>query len=295
MGLGYAALAQTNPGLIYCTISAYGPAGPYRNRPGFDFLIQAQSGIMSLNGPAESPPTRVGPVAVVDITTGLFASNAILAALLARKNDPQGAGQPVEVSLFETAFAWLSNVAVNYLITGQNQPRFGNKLSSVVPYQPFRCADGQEIILAIATDSQFTKFCKLIGHADLASDPRFARNGRRVKHRPELIKLLEEIFLSQPSGYWTELLINNDIPGGQVNTLSQALNDPHTQAIRLVEEITHPAVGKLKLVRSPLHLSKTPASIERHPPLLGEHTTEVLQGLGYSEQEQQTLKDKGVV
>lgn len=186
-------------------------------------------------------------------------------------------------------------MAENYLITGQNPPRFGNKLSSVVPYQPFVCADGQEIILAIATNSQFTKFCKLIERPELASDPRFATNGRRVKHRPELINLLEEIFLSQPSGYWTELLVNNDIPGGQVNSLSQALNDPHTQAIKLVEEITHPAVGQLKLVRSPLHLSKTPVSIERHPPLLGEHTAEVLQELGYSEQEQQILKAKGVI
>ena len=294
MGLGYDDLRADNPRMVYCTISGYGPKGPNKERPGFDFMMQAQTGIMSLTGPVEGPPSRVG-VAVVDVTTGLYASNAILAALFARSRHPTQQGQKVEASLYECALSWLANVAQNYLVSGKDPVRYGNAHPNVVPYEPFKCADGVEVAVAIATDPQYHRFCKLAGRSDLSEDPRYLKNKGRVEHREELVATMRQVFLTRPSLEWVELLMNNNIPAGEINTISQAFNNPHTIALEIVQEIEHPTIGKLKMVRSPMTFSETPTVIERHPPLLGEHTAEILGELGYTPEQQAALKTKGVV
>lgn len=293
-GLGYEDLSAENPRLVYCTVSGYGPEGPYKERPGFDFMMQAQTGIMAITGPTDGPPSRVG-VAVVDVTTGLYAANAILAALFARNQHPEGKGQKVEVSLYECALAWLSNIGQNHLISGKEPARFGNAHPTVVPYQLFTCSDGIAVAIAIGTDPQFWRFCKLVGRPEMAEDPRYKRNRGRVENRPELIELMNEIFLTRPSTEWVNLLMDNDIPAGEINNITRAFNNPQTDALGIVQEVEHPTIQHLKVVASPMHFSETPTTIERHPPLLGEHTAEVLGELGYTPEQQQELRSKGVI
>jgi len=293
LGLSYEELRQLNPSLIYCTISGYGSTGPYKERAGFDFVIQAETGIMSINGEAGGDPLRVG-IAVIDITTGLYASNAILAALFARERHPEKLGQKLEVSLYECALAWLANIASSYLISGKVPTRYGNAHASVVPYQPFETQD-ISIAVGIGTDGQFAKFCKLAGRPELAQDERFRENAGRVLNRGELLPIMEKIFLSRPAQEWQELLEAADVPSGPINTLDRVFSDPHTLALEIVKEIEHPTIGRLKLVGSPLHMSETPPSIDMPPPLLGQHTNEILEELGYSPEEIQALRNSGAI
>lgn len=294
LGLSYEKLAAENPGLIFCTVSSYGTTGPYKERPGFDFMIQAQSGIMSITGSPESGPTRVG-VAVVDVTTGLYAANVIQAALFARERDPLRRGQKLEVSLYECALAWLVNIASSYLVTGKTPGLLGNAHANVVPYQPFETAD-IPIVLAIGTDGQFRKFCKLIGKPELAADPRFATNSARVVNREMLIPIMQALLIRRPAAEWEELFTALDIPAGTIKTLDKVFDDPQTKALEIVQEIQHPTAGRLKLVRSPMHLSATPTQIRQAPPLLGQHTAELLgEILGYSAREIERLRDQGIV
>lgn len=294
MGLSYAELSHLNPHLIYCSITGYGSTGPYKDRPGFDFMIQAESGIMSITGQPDGEPTKVG-VAVVDVTTGLYASNAILAALFVRERDPQKRGQQLEVSLYECALAWLANIASNYLVSGHVPTRMGNAHPNVVPYQPFEASDGIEVALAIGTDGQFKRFCQLAGRAELASDPRFATNPARVKNREDLIAVISQIFLQKPADEWMQLLQASQIPAGAINTLDRVFNNPQTAALQIVKEIEHPTAGRIKLVGSPLHLSATPPVINRHPPLLGQHSAEILAELGYTMAQIEQLRTEQVI
>lgn len=294
LGLSYERLAAENPGLIFCSISSYGPTGPYKERPGFDFMIQAQSGIMSVTGSPESGPVRVG-VAVVDVTTGLFAANVIQAALFARERDPLRRGQKLEVSLYECALAWLANIASSYLVTNKTPGLLGNAHANVVPYQPFDTAD-IPIVLAIGTDGQFRKFCKLVDRPELAADPRFATNNGRVVNRETLIPLMQAILVQRPAAEWEELFAALDIPAGTVKTLDKVFTDPQTLALEIVQEIQHPTAGSLKVVRSPMHLSATPTAIRYAPPLLGQHTAELLEEiLGYPAGEVERLREQGVI
>ena len=293
LGLSYEELRQLNPSLIYCTISGYGSTGPYKERAGFDFVIQAETGIMSINGEAGGDPLRVG-IAVIDITTGLYASNAILAALFARERHPEKLGQKLEVSLYECALTWLANIASSYLISGKVPTRYGNAHASVVPYQPFETQD-ISIAVGIGTDGQFAKFCQLAGRPELAQDKRFRENAGRVRNRGELLPIMEKIFLSRPAQEWQELLEVADVPSGPINTLDRVFSDPHTLALEIVKEIEHPTIGRLKLVGSPLHMSETPPSIDMPPPLLGQHTNEILEELGYSPEEIQALRNSGAI
>lgn len=293
LGLDYAHLSKLNPHLIYCTISGYGPTGPYKERPGFDFVIQAESGLMSITGQANAEPTKVG-VATVDMTTGLYAGNAILAALFARERDPEKRGQQIEVSLYECAISWLANVASNYLVSGKVPGRLGNAHPNIVPYQPFEAQDGIEVALAVGTDGQFRKFCELAGRPELANDPRFATNPARVQNRAVLVPMLTQIFLEKPADEWLRLLQTAQIPAGSINTIDRVFSDPHTIALEIVKEIQHPTAESVKLVRSPLHLSATPTAINRRPPLLGEHTYEILAELGYNKAEAAELRTTNV-
>ena len=272
MGLGYEELRKTNPRIVYCSISGYGQTGPYRDVPGYDFIIQAMSGLMSITGESGGEPTKLG-VATVDLTTGLYAAVAILAAL--RERDGSGLGQRIDLSLMDSAISWLANVGSNYLVSGEVCGRYGNAHANIVPYQVFLAKD-RHIAIGIGNDGQWRKFCEIAGARDLASDGRFATNPDRVKNRGELIPLLEKIFLRRDSFFWIENLWREGIPAGPINTVDKVFADPNTAAREMVIEMAHPTAGKVRLIGSPMKFSGTPVEYRLPPPLLGEHTVSVL-------------------
>jgi formyl-CoA transferase len=286
-GLGYEALQAVHPGLIYCTITGYGYDGPYRQLPGYDFIIQAQGGLMSITGPEDGEPYKAG-VAIADITAGLFASNAILAALF--EHERTGRGQRIDISLLDAQVAWLANVASNYLISGQPPRRFGNAHPNIVPYQTFKASDGY-FAVAIGNDSQWKQFCEKIGHQAWASDSRFQTNASRVDHREILIPLLDELFARDSIPYWISLLASIGVPCGPINSIDQVFDDPQVQARQMVIDVQHPSAGKVQLVASPLKIPTSPTIVRLPPPMLGEHTIQVLRELlGYDDQMIQDLR-----
>jgi len=293
MNLGYEDIKALNPGIIYASVTGYGQNGPYRDQPGFDFILQAQGGLMSIIGEEEGPPMKVG-VAIVDITAGLFACSAILAALHYREKT--GQGQHVDLALLDAQVAWLANQASNYLVSGKVPRRLGNAHPNIVPYETFRAADGIYIALGVGNDNQWRKFCKLAGIESLADDPRYATNPKRVENRKKLVPLLQEVFLRKESGEWLRLLSQAEIPVGPINTIDRVFADPQVLARQMLVEMEHPKVGKFKLVGSPLKLSQTPVQYRIPPPLLGEHTEEVLGNiLGYDKETIARLKTGKVI
>ncbi len=293
MGLGYADLRRENPRLIYCSITGFGQNGPYKDKPGYDFMIQGMGGIMSITGEPDGPPMKVG-VAIVDITAGLFATSAILAAL--RHRDLTGEGQYVDIALLDAVLAWLANVGSNYLVSGELPRRYGNGHPNIVPYEPFQAGDGVFFALAVGNDRQWRDFCCLAGLEPLARDPRFATNSERVLHREELIPIIAEKMLEKTSDEWLQQLDASKIPCGPINTLDKIFADPQVKEREMVVEVPHPTAGMVKLVASPMKFSRTPCQIHRHPPLLGEHTEEVLSAvLGYSQEEIDALRREGAV
>jgi crotonobetainyl-CoA:carnitine CoA-transferase CaiB-like acyl-CoA transferase len=271
-GLGYEALRAINPGLIYCSISGYGQDGPYAKRPGYDFVAQAESGIMAVTGEVEGEPQRVG-TPVGDVSAGMFACMAIVAALHVR--DRTGKGQYIDISLLESAISLLSNVSSNYLISGEDAKRYGNGHPNIVPYQAFRTRNSY-MVVSCGNDRLFQALCKLLGCDDLATDPRFATNPQRVHNREELVPVLQEEFLQRDTEDWLPELRATGIPCGPINTVAQIFNDPHIQARELVWECEHPTAGKIKLVGSPMRLSETPTRLYKAPPLLGEDNDKML-------------------
>ena len=271
-GLGYETLRAMNPGLIYCSISGYGHDGPYAMRPGYDFVAQAESGIMSVTGEVEGEPQRVGsPVA--DVSAGLYACMSILAALHVREKT--GKGQHIDISLLEAAVSLLSNVSSNYLISGEEAERYGNGHPNIVPYQAFHTQDGY-IVVSCGNDRLYQTFCRLLGREDLATDPRFATNPQRVRNREELVPILQEQFLQRETGDWLTALRAAGIPCGPINTVSQVFSDPHLQARGFIWECEHPTAGTIKLSGSPIRLSETPTRLYKAPPLLGEDNDALL-------------------
>ena len=270
-GLGYEALRSINPGLIYCSISGYGQTGPYALRPGYDFVAQAESGLMSVTGEVDGAPQRVGSP-VGDISAGVYACIAILAAL--RVRDRTGKGQHIDISLLETTTSLLSNVASNYLISGEEAPRLGNGHPNIVPYQAFRTLDGY-IVVSCGNDRLYQALCQLLGREDLGIDPRFATNPQRVRNRDQLVPALQEEFLHRSTEEWLPELRAAGIPCGPINTVSQIFHDPQIQARDFVWECEHPTAGRIKLSGSPMHLSETPTRLYKAPPLLGEDDDEV--------------------
>jgi formyl-CoA transferase len=292
LGLGYEDLKQNNPGLVYCSITGYGQTGPDKDLPGYDFVIQGRGGVMSITGEPDGEPIKVG-VAVVDITAGLYAANAIQAALLARSKT--GKGQAIDIALLDSQVAWLANVASNYLVSGNPPGRFGNAHPTIVPYQSFRARDGF-FCLAVGNDGQWQKLCALLNQPTFAQDPRFATNPARVQHRETLIPLLQVIFQAQEIGFWLEEIAAAGIPCGPVQTIDQVFSDPQVLARDMVWMMPHPTAGEVSLVGSPLKLSETPVAGRLYPPLLGEHTEEVLTSLlGYSAEEIARLRKESVV
>ena len=271
-GLGYETLRALNPGLIYCSISGYGHDGPYAMRPGYDFVAQAESGVMSVTGEIEGEPQRVGsPVA--DISAGMFACMSILAALHVREKTDKG--QRIDISLLEAAVSLLGNVSSNYLISGEEAERYGNGHPNIVPYQAFHTQDGY-IVVSCGNDRLYQTFCRLLGREDLATDPRFATNPQRVRNREELVPILQEQFLQRETGDWLTTLRAAGIPCGPINTVSQVFSDPHLQARGFIWECEHPTAGTIKLSGSPIRLSETPTRLYKAPPLLGEDNDTLL-------------------
>ena len=265
-GLDYETLRAINPGLIYCSISGYGQDGPYALRPGYDFVAQAESGIMSVTGEIDGEPQRVGsPIA--DNAAGMFACMAILAALYVRKST--GKGQHIDISLLEAAISLLGNVSSNHLISGEEAPRVGNGHPNIVPYQAFRTRNGY-IVVSCGNDRLYQTFCRLLGREELATDARFATNPQRVRNRKELIPILQELFLERETDDWLTELRAAGIPCGPINTISQVFRDEQVEARGFVWKCEHPTAGTIKLSGSPMHLSETPTRLYKAPPRLGE-------------------------
>lgn len=291
MGIDFATLHEQYPKLIYCSISGYGQTGPSRHWPGYDFAIQAQGGIMSITGPASGPPSKVG-VAIVDITAGLYATSAILAALHHRQHT--GLGQYIDIALFDAQLGWLANIAQNALITGETPEPMGNAHPNIVPYQTFATADGW-LALAIGNDIQYERFCLRAGCVSLWQDQRFQTNASRVTHRSELVPLLQEVFAQSPTAHWLKLLREASIPCAPIQDIKEALNDPQARARDMLQEVPHPTIGMLPLVGPVAKLSQTPASIRDAPPLLGQHNESILSSLGFDEDAIDALKREGVI
>ncbi len=278
-GLDYASLKVVNPRLVYCSITGFGQDGPYAARAGYDFLIQGLGGLMSLTGrPDIEPgggPMKVG-VALTDILTGLYAANAVQAALASR--DRTGEGQHIDLALLDVQVACLANQAMNYLTTGVSPGRLGNAHPNIVPYQDFPTDDGY-MILAIGNDAQFARFCEAAGDATLAADPRFATNRARVGHRAVLIPLLNKLTIRRTTADWIARLEALGVPCGPINTLADVFADPQVRTRGLRLDLPHPLAGTVPQVASPMRLSATPVEYRRPPPLLGEHTDEILASL----------------
>ncbi|MEE4731181.1 CaiB/BaiF CoA-transferase family protein [Pseudomonas alliivorans] len=295
-GLDYASLKAVNPKLIYCSITGFGQTGPYARRAGYDFMIQGLGGLMSLTGRPDGDegagPVKVG-VALTDILTGLYSTTAILAALAHR--DQSGTGQHIDMALLDVQVACLANQAMNYLTTGVAPKRLGNAHPNIVPYQDFPTADG-DFILTVGNDSQFRKFAEVAGQSQWATDPRFLTNKLRVANRGELIPLIRQATVFKTTAQWVDELEAAGVPCGPVNDLAQVFADPQVLARGLAIELPHALGGRVAQVASPIRLSETPVEYRRAPPLLGEHTSEVLQALlGMSEDEVVALKGAGVL
>ncbi|MBS1163682.1 MAG: CoA transferase [Burkholderiaceae bacterium] len=295
-GLDYARLATDNPRLIYCSITGFGQDGPYKDRAGYDFIIQAMGGFMSITGERDDLPGG-GPqkagVAVSDLMTGMYATVAILAAVAQRERT--GAGQYIDMALFDTVIAMLANMNMNFLTTGKAPGRAGNAHQNIVPYQVFAAADGH-VVIAVGNDSQYAKFCEIAGRPDLAADPRFTSNAERVRNRALLVPLLEAIVRDKPAAFWTGKLEAAGVPCGPINSIAQALADPQAVARGLRIELPHPTAGTVPLVGMPIRMSASSPSYERPPPLLGEHTDEVLREVaGLRADEIAALRSRGVL
>ncbi len=292
MGLGLAQAQDINPRLIYCSISGYGRTGPFADRPGYDVIIQAEGGMMGITGPKEGPPSRVG-VPIVDITSGMFAAASILAALHARHQT--GLGQHIDLSLFDTQTALLTNVAGNYLIGGEPPVRLGNDHPNLSPYAAFPASD-KWFVIGVANEMQWERFCSVIGRQDLQDDPRFRTNGDRVQNRTELTWLLEQVFAERTADEWLTSFKQAGLPCGPINDLREVFNHPQIGPRELILESEHPTAGEIKLTGFPYKLSDTPPSIRFAPPRLGEHTEEVLVDiLGYEAKDIPALRKNGAI
>jgi crotonobetainyl-CoA:carnitine CoA-transferase CaiB-like acyl-CoA transferase len=270
LGLGYETLKRANPGLVYCSITGFGP-GPDENRPGYDFLVQARGGVMGITGQPGGEPTKVG-VAISDIVCGLFASNAILAAL--HRRSVTGEGARIEVPLFESTLGWLANRGQEYLASGEDTGLIGNTHPSIVPYQTFDAAD-KPLVVAVGNNTQFANLCKVVGCPGLAEDERFATNPDRVANREALISELQREFGERPADEWAEELRSAGVPSGPVNTLADVLADEHLLGSGMLRDLDHPSAGSFKMLASPILIDGERLPIRRPPPTLGQHTERV--------------------
>ncbi|KAL9892646.1 succinyl-CoA:glutarate CoA-transferase [Glossina fuscipes fuscipes] len=292
MDLGYDQLKVINPQLIYCSITGYGSLGPYAKRPGYDVIAASMGGLLHITGERDGPPSKVG-VAVTDVATGLYAHGAILAALLQRARTKKG--QKIDVNLLSTQVSMLINAASNYLNAGLEAERWGTAHSSIVPYQSFKTANGY-LTLGAGSDQQFKELCNLLKIEHIAENIKFKTNKDRVKNRQELVQLLEQIFFKDTSQNWMTLFANSSFPVGPVNSLKELFEDQHIQSIDLVKCLPHPIAGSIKVVGPPVVFSEAKNDARTAPPLLAQHTEEILSSLlGYNKQEICDLKSKKII
>ena len=294
-GLDAPTLLAELPRLVYCSITGYGQTGPYRDRAGYDYAIQGLGGLMSVTGERDDRPgggpQKVG-VAVADLFTGMYATVAILAAL--RHRDATGQGQHIDMALLDTQVAMLANLGANYQVTGEAPRRAGNAHQNIVPYQVFEASDGH-VILAVGNDAQFVRFCEVADCPELAVDTRFVRNADRVRHRELLVPLLATVFRSRSKQQWLTALEQATVPCGPINNLAEVFADPQVVAREMALPVPHPLTDSLRLVASPMKLSATPVQLRHAPPLLGQHTEEVLVELGLNAADCARLRERGVV
>ena len=295
-GLGYEALRAINPRLIYCSITGFGQDGPLAPLPGYDFIIQAMGGLMSITGERDDlpggGPQKLG-IAFADLMTGMYATVAILAALAHRERS--GAGQYIDMALLDVQVASMANMNLNYLTSSRVPTRHGNAHANIVPYQVFPAADAP-FVIAAGNDGQFARLCAVVARPELAADPRFATNAGRVRNRDTLVPLLEDLFRQRPAQHWIDALGAAGVPSGPINDIAQALDHPQVRHRGLRIELPHPQAGRVPLVASPIKFSATPVQYRRPPPLLGEHTREILTGrLKRSESDIAALHQKGII
>ena len=290
-GLDYESLKAVNPELVYCSITGFGQDGPYADRAGYDFIVQAMSGLMSITGAPDGPPTKVG-TAVADLTTGMYAVIGILAALSHR--DRTGEGQYIDMALLDTQMSWLANQNMNYLVGGTSPGRSGNAHPNIVPYQDFETADGH-IIVAVGNDRQFARFAHAIGAPELAHNRSFETNEGRVRHRDTLVPAIAARMKERSTAHWTDVLEAAGIPHGPIHTVGEAFADPQAIHRGMTVEMDHPLGVTLASVANPIRMSATPPDYRRPPPMLGQHTDELMAELGFDAKEVARLRKAGVI
>ncbi len=294
-GLDFSALSKINPGLVYCSITGFGQTGPYRNRAGYDFVIQAMGGLMSVTGESDEKgggPQKCG-VPISDLMTGMYASVAIVSALYERTTSHQG--QYIDMSLLDTQVAWLANQASNYLVSGDTPKRWGNAHPNLVPYQSFAASDG-ELILAVGNDRQYQALCHTLNADHLIDDERYATNSGRLKNRASLVDALATIFSKRTMSEWMLALENAGVPCGPVQSIPEALDDEHVRARGMILSLKHTCGASVPLIANPIKFSRSQIDYDRAPPMLGEHTAEVLKSeLGWTESDVLASKQRGII
>jgi crotonobetainyl-CoA:carnitine CoA-transferase CaiB-like acyl-CoA transferase len=290
--LDYETLSEENPGLVYCSLSGYGEWGPHKDRPAYDIMMQAEGGLMSITGEEDGPPVRVG-VAIADIGAGMYATQAILAALLHRELS-DGTGQKVDVSLLDGQVAWMSYMASNYFATGDPPGRMGSKHPTIAPYQAFETTDGY-VVVATASENLWPKFCRALDREDLIDDERFDVNADRVENRSELDPILEAEFEQYSTAEAVARMEEAGVPASRVRDMEDVFENPQVQARNMHQEIEHPTIGTLEMPGSPMHFSQTPTAIDRYPPLLGEHNEEILREFGYDRETIDELDQRDII
>ncbi|MCY4730021.1 CoA transferase [Natronomonas gomsonensis] len=290
--LGYQDLRAENPELIYCSLSGYGEWGPDRDRPAYDIIMQAEGGMMSITGAEDGPPVRIG-VAIADIGAGMYAAQAILAALLERELG-DGTGQKVDVSLLDGQVAWMTYMASNYFATGESPGRMGSKHPTIAPYQAFPTTDGY-VVVAVASENIWPRFCKAMDRPDLVADERFETNADRVENRDDLDAIIEAEISAYTTADMLKLLDEHGVPASDVKEMAEVFDNPQVQARGMYRTISHPTAGEVEMPGSPMHFSRTPTSIRQYPPALGEQTEAILRELGYSSEEIERLREEDVL
>ncbi|MFQ6124995.1 MAG: CaiB/BaiF CoA transferase family protein [Candidatus Heimdallarchaeota archaeon] len=291
LGFSYENIKNTNPQLIYCRISGYGQSGPYRNRAGYDLITQGESGLMTITGSPDRPPGAKVGVAIVDLGTGMYAAQGILCALLAREKT--GEGQVIDVSLFDSAISWMWQPIGSYLASGELPKRLGTVHPVAAPYQAFKTRDIY-ITIGCQTQNHWKKLCELLDIEELKDNPRFATLPKRVENREELSSILSKIFVTKEGEHWLKMLQDAGLPCAPVNTVDRIVSNPQVLHRQMLVEVDHPTAGKIKVPGIPIKLTKTPGSIRRPPPLLGEHSREVLEELGFDESTIEKFQEKGI-
>ena len=291
-GLDYETLQEIRPGLIYCTVTGYGYTGPYSSRPGYDLIVQATGGFMSITGPENGDPSRAG-VAIADISTGMFAANAILAALYSREQT--GKGQRIDMSLLDSQVALLSYAATNYFVSGSITNRLGNAHPNIVPYQSFKARD-MHFVLAVGNDKQWEIFCKSINKPEWIDDEKYSTNALRVNNRKQLIDQLSKLFATQNAGYWLEVFDKVGLPSGPINELDKVFENEQIKSREMQIELPHSIDNKVTLLNSPIKIPTSPTKTHKAPPTLGEHTEEILkEKIGLDQDTVARLRDEGIL